>query len=220
MFDAFLFDFDGVLIDSEHLTLDAVHQVLQTYGVPGEQLPQRNYQGWSWEAIHRNLVHLELNVSEEVMVSNYAHAFATLVRTRSPRQIPGVNDALKRASHLGKVGIVTASDGALVHSSLKQHGWTSYVDAVVSADTYDQPKPDPECYLKAARQLGVDISECVIFEDSDVGLKGALASGGHVIAILGGRPIPPDVRIRLAATWPDFTDALNTVFFGGREALQ
>ena len=40
MFDAALFDFDGVLM-VEHLTLDAVHQMLQTYGVPGEQLPQQ-----------------------------------------------------------------------------------------------------------------------------------------------------------------------------------
>jgi beta-phosphoglucomutase-like phosphatase (HAD superfamily) len=58
-------------------------------------------------------------------------------------------------------------------------------------------KPEPDLYLFAAQQLGVDIARSVILEDSDVGVRGALASGATVIGLAAGKHILDDHAERL-----------------------
>jgi HAD superfamily hydrolase (TIGR01509 family) len=50
----------------------------------------------------------------------------------------------------------------------------------------ERTKPEPDLYLHAARELGVDIANCVIVEDSEIGVKGAVASGARVIGLAAG----------------------------------
>ena len=88
MFDAFLFDFDGVLeIRSTSLSMLYIRCSRHTE-CKASSYPRAITRAGLGKR-YTELVHLELHVSEEVMVSTYAHAFATLVRTRSPRQIRG-----------------------------------------------------------------------------------------------------------------------------------
>lgn len=54
---------------------------------------------------------------------------------------------------------------------------------VATRDDVERPKPDPEIYLLAARELGVLASECLVIEDSPAGVKAALAAGMHVVAV-------------------------------------
>lgn len=57
------------------------------------------------------------------------------------------------------------------------------LDVILSRDDVSNPKPDPEIYLKATRILEVDPSDCLILEDSPMGVRAGVASGAHVVAI-------------------------------------
>ena len=56
-------------------------------------------------------------------------------------------------------------------------------DAIITGDMVTKAKPDPDCFLLGAKQLGIDIKDCVVFEDSRNGLIAARASGARVIGI-------------------------------------
>jgi beta-phosphoglucomutase-like phosphatase (HAD superfamily) len=62
-------------------------------------------------------------------------------------------------------------------------GLADEFDVVVTRDDVEHGKPDPEMYLLAARELGVQPGECLAVEDSPVGVQGALAAGTEVIAV-------------------------------------
>ncbi|MDY5153632.1 haloacid dehalogenase superfamily, subfamily IA, variant 3 with third motif having DD or ED [Actinobaculum suis] len=79
--------------------------------------------------------------------------------------------------------LVTATSGHLVTLALESLS-EKYFDTVVTGSDPVAAKPDPAPYLEAARRLGVNISECLIFEDSFQGLAAARASGSHVVDVV------------------------------------
>jgi beta-phosphoglucomutase-like phosphatase (HAD superfamily) len=58
-----------------------------------------------------------------------------------------------------------------------------FVGPLVGGDMVDRPKPDPQAYLKLADALGVDPRQCVVFEDSDFGVRAGVASGARVVQV-------------------------------------
>ena len=97
--------------------------------------------------------------------------------------MPGALNFSKIVNKSGiKQGLVSASprpivDGVLLGMSEK------YFDISVAAGDIERTKPFPDPYLHAAKLLNVDISECLIFEDSPTGIAAAVASGGFVVAV-------------------------------------
>lgn len=78
------------------------------------------------------------------------------------------------------------SDGVLVDSHLDGLRVGAGIPApavVISAEDVEFGKPHPEPYLTAARNLGVDISDCVVFEDSSSGAEAGRAAGATVVAV-------------------------------------
>ena len=59
----------------------------------------------------------------------------------------------------------------------------NYFSAVVNGSQVKKGKPDPECFLLAAKEIGIPIEECLVFEDSLTGIRAALASGGRCVAL-------------------------------------
>ena len=218
MFDAYLFDFDGVIVNSEHLTLKAVHDVLKNEGVSETLWPSTNYQGWSWQAIKGDVDSLDL-IHAAPPVHAYSTAFDRLFHETIPEPIAGISTVLQKAAELGRVGIVTASAGGVVRTCLQHYGWSEHISCVMSAELYSQSKPHPECYLRAAELLEAELSKTIIFEDSDVGLTGAKASGATVVAICGEHARSTLLKHRADAYWTDFSSAVHSEIFGGSIAL-
>jgi sugar-phosphatase len=73
---------------------------------------------------------------------------------------------------------------------------------LVAAEDVEHGKPSPEGYLKASAEVGVDIADCVVFEDSDAGIEAACASGAHTVVVGGLHSPAADGSDRL----PDFED--------------
>lgn len=85
--------------------------------------------------------------------------------------------------------VVTSSDRKKMQNVWdKQPYFMQLFDKVFTAEDFSCSKPHPDPYLKAASSLGVDITECIIFEDAINGLKSAMASGAYTIALTTENP--------------------------------
>jgi beta-phosphoglucomutase len=194
MLRAVIFDFDGVITDSEILHFRAFNAVLTPYGF---QLTKpeyyKKYLGMSDADCFRALIAEGRLPIQEPQIKNLGQqktrVFEKLARTEG-RIIEGVREFLDTLS-AAKVPTAICS-GALraeIELILEEAGLRSYFDVIVSAEEVQRGKPDPEGFLLALEKLNEAWPEpiapecCVVIEDSHWGLKAAQAAGMHAVAV-------------------------------------
>ena len=118
------------------------------------------------------------------------------------RLVPGVANFLKRASGGSPVGLATNAERANVDFVLDGAGLRPYFHAIVDGGEVERAKPAPDVYLRAAAALGVDPRNCIVFEDSPVGVASAAAAGARVVGILTNLSALNDTQFATA----DFLD--------------
>ena len=84
------------------------------------------------------------------------------------------------------IGLATSTDGATAREYLKMAGVRGYFDCMIFGDMVERGKPAPDIYLKAAAALGRCPDECIVLEDSILGVRAGAAAGCHVIMIPDG----------------------------------
>lgn len=185
-----LFDLDGVIIDSEGLYTIFWSDIESIYptGIPnfavaikGSTLPEI----------------LALYPTEEIRMDVTARLHDFQDNMKFPL-MPGAMEFLQKLKDKGiPRALVTSSDPRKmerVYSQLPQ--LKGMFDVIIDASKVTRSKPDPQGYLLAAEELGTDIRDCVVFEDSFNGLKAGRASGAKVIAL--ATTYPADVLAGLA----------------------
>jgi len=192
-----LFDMDGTLIDSEPLWLEAEIEIMEELGCNWDQQDQINCLGGPIDKTENYMQDL----------SNYIKPFGYFTKKLDdvmeqklstkldliPNALEIINEC--KRSEL-KIALVTASSGRLMRAVLKRFP-VGIFDTVVSYDDVERSKPDPEPYLLAAKKLGVDITNCVVLEDSLTGVQSGLSAGAQVIGIphLVKMPSNPNLRV-------------------------
>lgn len=172
-----LFDLDGVLLDSEG-------QYSIFWGQMEKEYPTGidNFASYI-KGFHLKRI-LDYFASDEVrqQVLDRLNEFEREMRYEF---FPGALDFVKRLRAAGiPMAIVTSSDRKKMQSLYNQHPeFPGLFDHIITGDMVTKAKPDPECFLKGAELLGVDIAHCIVLEDSRNGLIAARASGAHVIGI-------------------------------------
>jgi HAD superfamily hydrolase (TIGR01509 family) len=98
---------------------------------------------------------------------------------------PGALDFVQRLHDAGiPMAVVTSSDQKKMQALYNRHpGFPALFDHIVTGDMVTKTKPDPECFLMGAQLIGVDIKDCIVFEDSRNGLLAGRNSGARVIGI-------------------------------------
>jgi HAD superfamily hydrolase (TIGR01509 family) len=81
------------------------------------------------------------------------------------------------------MAIASGGPRDIVRRSLELAGLSSLFRAVVTADDVVHGKPAPDMFLLAAKLLGVEPTECLVFEDAEPGIKAALAAGMQVVRV-------------------------------------
>lgn len=173
-----LFDLDGVLLDSEGIYTqfwDAVEEVYPTHipnfssVIKGSNL---------FEILHDNYPDDETRQK----VSDMLHAFQ---RDMAFVFFDGAMEFVERLNAAGiPACVVTSSDRRKMEALYRQHpNFTNHFQAIVTGDMVRHAKPDPECFLLGASLIGMDIQDCVVFEDSLKGLEAGRASGAHVVGL-------------------------------------
>jgi len=129
---------------------------------------------------------------------------------RLSKKVPLMPGALviSKAIHLSgtKQGLVSASPRPIVDGVLRGMS-EKYFDVTVGAGDIERTKPFPDPYLHAAKLLGVDITQSLIFEDSPTGITAAVASGAFVVAVPHYVQVPEQPRLKVISSFEDITTA-------------
>ena len=179
----FLFDLDGVIIDSMPLHTKAWHVFLEKFGVSADSLVERMH-GKRNDQIVRDLFGDSL--SEEQVFEHGANKEA-LFREMVGAQleqilVPGIREFLQ--AHAGRgLGLGSNAEPANVDFVLDQSGLRQHFQSVVDGHQVQHPKPAPDIYLLLARKFGVAPGQCVVFEDSATGVAAALSAGMKVVGV-------------------------------------
>ncbi len=177
MFQAILFDNDGVLVDTESLYFRANREVLATAGVQLDEaayveLYLRQGLGAFHLATERGLSDADVQALRAARNRRYIELVAN-----EDILIPGVFDLVRRLSRQARLAIVTSAEPEPFARSHARTGLLSFFELVLTrADTL-RAKPDPEPYLLALARLGVAAPQALVIEDSERGLRAAKAAG-------------------------------------------
>jgi HAD superfamily hydrolase (TIGR01509 family) len=191
---ALLFDFDGLIVDTESPSLAAWHRV---YAQHGQELSLED-----WSAAIGTVGGFDALAHLESLLGSPLERDA--VRARDEHELmlveaeqlrPGVSDYLADAERLGlRKAIVSSGSRPWIDSHLRRleraYGW----DAIVTADgDRTRAKPAPTLYLEALAALSVDAAEAIAFEDSPNGVRAAKAAAVYCVGV----PNPVTVALGL-----------------------
>lgn len=193
MVKAFLFDFDGVLADTEPYHWRAWLQVLTPYG------PRLD-----WETYRRvciGVADVEMRnefsslcdkpvTSDEIkgLYPQKREHFNVITRDAEviQRRLVDVLSGLRNV----KLAVVTSSNQAEVEPILRTAGLLNLLTTAVYGNDVTHYKPHPEPYLLALDRLGVDPADAVVFEDSQSGIRSATAAGCEVVEVKDPDELP------------------------------
>lgn len=194
MLGAVIFDFDGVITDSEILHYRAFNKVLAGHGL---ELTKKEYYsrylGLSDKDCYRTLIdegRIGIASSEiDELIRQKTLLFEELARTDG-RIIEGVRSFLDMLASNGvPMAICSGALRAEIELILEDSGLRDYFRAIVSAEQVKQGKPHPEGFLLALKKLNerlagpVTPKQCIAVEDSHWGLKAAKTAGMHTVAV-------------------------------------
>lgn len=194
MLKAVIFDFDGVLVDSELLHFEAFSHILSPLGVEmSKQQYFDKYLGLSDEELVRTVnKEQKLTLSEnqiEQLLQQKASVFKELAVSHASI-IDGVPAFLQMLAD-NKIPMSVCSGALLqeIELILKGSGLRDYFEVLVSAEQVKKGKPDPEGFLLALKLLNkktnqkIEPRDCIVIEDSRWGLEAAQNAGMHPVAV-------------------------------------
>ncbi len=184
-FSGVLLDLDGLLLDTERLQVEIGPGVLRSLGHEVAPSFFGRLVGIP-QAENARIINLELgiDIDSAALDAAWNEAFHARMQQGIPL-MPGVGDFLDALDrHRLPRAVATNGVTARARWKLGQTNLLDRIDAVVGIDQVEHGKPAPDVYLEAARRLALDPSACVALDDSDLGVRAALAAGvGTVIQI-------------------------------------
>jgi HAD superfamily hydrolase (TIGR01509 family) len=188
MIQALIFDFDGLILDTETPEFLCWQNIYREHGF---ELPHEK-----WGGIIGGSGHSDFDAAEHLSLLTQGRLEPASLRARnrsesdriilSQSPLPGVVDYLKDAKRIGlKLAIASSSDQNWVHRHSKRIGVFDYFDQVITSN--DVPpgriKPNPDLFQLALKRLKVPKEAAIIFEDSPNGVKAANHAGIFVVAV-------------------------------------
>lgn len=174
-FDAILFDMDGTLINSSHACARIWGRWAEHYGLDKEQVIHQSH-GRRPEDTALSILGAEADIKSAVELFTKEEAKEKEVTT-----ITGAKELLEQLPP-NKWAIVTSSTENIAKERLA-YCKLPYPASLVTAEKVTKGKPDPEGYLLAAKELGVDIKKCLVIEDAPGGIEAGHKAGAFVIVL-------------------------------------
>lgn len=187
MIKGFLFDLDGVIVDTAKYHYLAWKRMADEINIPFTIEDNELLKGVS----RMRSLDIVLSLDNRMLPDAEKLALATrkndwymeyITKMEADEILPGALDFLIEAKKLGiKIALGSASKNA--QTILDRLEITSYFDAIVSGNEVSKAKPDPEVFLLGAKLLGLEANECVVFEDAQAGVEAANNAGMKCVGI-------------------------------------
>lgn len=213
---AFIFDLDGLLLDTEPVYDEIFAHYARLKGVSEDdittKLPALRQQMYGKKKEDSARLFLEgINIAASVeewlnwRVDNELGFFANAV----PKA--GAADLVEKLQAQGKpLAIATSSDRPLWETKSRNYPWLKKIPVVVTGNEVSSGKPAPDIFLTAASRLQYDPAACLVFEDAINGVEAALAANMHVVFVPTGTPHEQEIS-RLRQLYPDFDKRVQTL---------
>ena len=180
----FIFDMDGVVVDNAVWHLEAFAEFGKRHGLVQTKEEYTKYFGNTNQTIMNSLFNTilssdKLNALAEEKEIIYRELYRPFIHP-----VEGLPAFLENASSQGiPIALATSAPQENVDFTLDSTGLKKYFSIISDASMVKNGKPDPEIYLLTAAKLGVQPSDCIVFEDSIAGIQSALSAGMRVIGV-------------------------------------
>ncbi len=179
-----IFDFDGVLVDSERFHFETYNAVFQKYGHTLDPTEYWKY----WTSLgHGPKGEIErhgLDLDPQRIRDEKRPIFSEYCRNGTIRFFPEAHEVVEILARAGKVlTIASGSTRADIEAILANEGLTGALATIVGSDTVTALKPAPDIFLAALEAVGATPSEALVFEDAEKGVGSAIAAGIPVVVV-------------------------------------
>lgn len=195
---AVILDLDGTLLNTEVASRGVLREFLASYGkvliADNEHRRVGKTQKESAVAIVKNY---ELPLTPEQFIAQITPMYRA--KWKDAKALPGAN-RLIRYLHKHHIQLALASNSSREYIEAKisyQNGWKECFSVILGSDQVPLGKPSPDLFLEVAKRMAVDSSNCLVIEDSLIGVKAAKAAGMKVVVV-------PSQSEADSAAWADF----------------
>ncbi len=182
--EAVIFDLDGTLVDSMWIWRNIDIEFLGSRGIKMPDNLQKEIEGKSFS---ETAIYFKENFGLSESLDEIQEIWNDMAFNKYSTEIkfkPGAKDFVKTLSDAGiKLGIATSNSRNLCEACLRNLGALGYFDTIVTGCDVTCGKPQPDIYLKAAENIGVNPSKCIVFEDVPMGIIAGNTAGMTTCAV-------------------------------------
>jgi HAD superfamily hydrolase (TIGR01509 family) len=185
MIKSLIFDFDGLILDTEMPLFQAWQEIFQTYGLSLSMKEWAGFLGHSTDPEEPYIAlekYLRSPIDREALHSRQVSREAELLS--SQKIMPGVESLILEASSVGmKLAVASSSDRKWVNDHLSRLDLIHYFNIIKCTEDVKHTKPSPDLYIAALEALAIDADQAIALEDSLNGVKAAKAAGIFCVAV-------------------------------------
>ena len=186
MIKSIIFDFDGVIVDSEVLASKAFSKYFSKFDQSIKEEQFYKYAGKKTVEVI-DLLSAKYKIENKETFTNEIFDIVAEVYSRDLKLVDGAKDYISKSNRDHFIGSNSNKDRIMDGLKLVDLDKIFLSDYVYSFDMVERPKPDPDIYLKVLNDNSLNIQETIIIEDSGVGVKAASSAGVRVFGLTAGK---------------------------------
>ena len=188
MFEAAIFDWDGTLADTRKVIVVSFQQALKEINLEvSTQFIERRIGIGASETFREILLTANRQVDEKIVTRLVERKSKVQIELASEvRMFDGARELLEALRDKVKIGLASMNNRDVILNLLQANSLADFFNVVFTVEEISHSKPNPEIFLRTARQLKVNPRACVVFEDSIFGVKAAKSAGMGCIAVTTG----------------------------------